>query len=117
MQFVFIAQLEGIDMGVYTRFKKAPDGLRALVELLETTPMSRRKKMIDVGMLEDPAYTEKALQLVLTFKDILAMPDLELAEVVHATPPELVGFAIHSASEEIQDKFLNMAPPRAIGAI
>ena len=51
-------------MGVYTRFKRNPDGLRQLVELLESTPSSRRQKMIDVGMQEDPDYTKQALQYV-----------------------------------------------------
>ncbi len=46
-------------MGVYSRFKKSAHGFRKLVELLETTPAARRKKMVEVGMLKDPDYTER----------------------------------------------------------
>ena len=104
-------------MGVYTRFKRAPDGLRRLVELLETTPGSRRQKMIDVGMVEDPEYTKIALQYMFSFNDIMGLPDSELAEVIAETSPQLVGLAIHSADEEIKDKFFRMAPIKLLGAI
>jgi hypothetical protein len=46
-------------LGVYSRFKKSAHGFRKLVELLETTPAARRKKMVEVGMLKDPDYTER----------------------------------------------------------
>ena len=69
-------------MSVYARFKRTQEGFRSLIELLETTPMSRRQKMIDVGMAEDPVYTEKALSYVLTFEDVIQLPDLELAELI-----------------------------------
>lgn len=99
-------------MGVYTRFKRNPEGLRALVELWETTPIERRKRMIEVGRTEDPAFTERALQYVLTFEDVLALPDLELAEVIAATQPRLTAFAILTAGEEIQARFLRNAQPQ-----
>lgn len=98
-------------MGVYTRFKKDPDGFRKLVELLETTPVERRKKMIDVGMREDPEYTEKALQYVLTFEDILNLDKLEVADLMSVAPPKLMGAALRHASPEIQEKFLTNAKP------
>ncbi len=93
-------------MGVYTRFKRGPEGFRALVELLETTPMSRRQRMIDVGMEEDPAFTEKALQFVLTFEDILKLPDLELAELLVKVPPRTVAYAIKAAPEDTKTRFM-----------
>jgi flagellar motor switch protein FliG len=102
-------------MGVYTRFKRNPEGLRQLVELLESTPMSRRQKMIDVGMQEDAEYTKKALQYVLTFEDVLKLPDLELSEVLAETPGQFTAFAIHKASEEVKNRFLAKAGPR-VGA-
>jgi flagellar motor switch protein FliG len=99
-------------MGVYTRFKRNPDGLRQLVELLESTPAARRQKMIDVGMEEDPEYTKKALQYVLTFDDVTKLPDLELAEVLSETPGRFIAFAIHSASDEIKTRFISKANPK-----
>jgi flagellar motor switch protein FliG len=104
-------------MGVYTRFKRNPDGLRQLVELLESTPMSRRQKMIDVGMQEDAEYTQKALQYVLTFEDVIKLPDLELAEVLAETPGRFTAYAIHAASEEIKNRFISKSAPRVAAEI
>lgn len=100
-------------MGVYTRYKRDSEGFRQLIELLETTPASRRKKMIDIGMKEDPEYTEKALQYVLTFADIIQLPDLELAEVLSETPPRFAAYAIHNADQKVKDRFVSKAQPRA----
>ncbi len=104
-------------MGIYTRYKKNPDGLRQLVELLEGTPASRRQKMIDVGMQEDPEYTQKALQYVFTFEDVTRLPDLELAEVLATVPPQFTSYAIHSATQEVKDRFLAKANPRVAAEI
>jgi len=99
-------------MGIYSRFKRAQDGFRALVELLESTPITRRQKMIDAGMAEDPAYTEQALKYVLSFEDVIQLPDLELAEVVAAAPPRIMAYAISQTSDEVKNRFLSNAQPR-----
>lgn len=96
-------------MSVYARFKRDPEGMRKLVELLETTPMSRRQKMIDVGNAEDPDYTEKALGFVMTFEDVMNLPDLELAEVISAALPRMTGFAISKSRPEVKERFLKNA--------
>jgi flagellar motor switch protein FliG len=101
-------------MGVYTRFKRSPEGFRALVELLETTPASRRQRMIEVGMAEDPAYTEMALQFVMTFDDIKKLPDLELAELLAKAPSRMIAYALLNAGDEVVNRFLrNSQPPVA----
>lgn len=104
-------------MGVYTRFKRNPDGLRQLVELLEATPAARRQKMIDVGMEEDPDYTKKALSYVLTFEDVIKLPDMELADVLAESPSRFVAYAIHSANEEIKNRFISKSKPRVAAEI
>src|SRR4051812_32826622 len=96
-------------MSVYARFKRDPDGFRKLVELLETTPISRRQKMIDVGMAEDAPYTEKALSFVMTFEDVMKLPDLELAELIATAPTRMTGYAVAKASKEVQQRFLKNA--------
>jgi len=96
-------------MGVYTRYKRDPEGFRKLVELLESTPKSRRQKMIDVGMQEDPSYTEKALALMMNFQDILGLPDEELAEVVTKAPAQMTAFAITKLDEPTQERFVRCA--------
>jgi flagellar motor switch protein FliG len=104
-------------MGVYTRFKRSPEGFRALVELLETTPLERRQKMIDVGMAEDADFTRRALELVMTFEDITRMSDSELAELVAAAPPRITACAISNADEEIQTRFLRCSKAKVLAGI
>jgi len=93
-------------MGVYSRFKKSAEGFRQLVELLESTPPSRRQKMITVGMLEDPEYTVKALEYVMTFEDVIGLSEPELAELMATLSPRIVAYAIAFLDKEIQKKFI-----------
>ncbi len=98
-------------MSVYARFKRGPEGLRAIVSLLESTPLSRRQKMIEVGTAEDPEFTAKVLALLLTFEDVIQLPDLELAELMATAPPRMTGYAISKLEEEVQRRFLRCSKP------
>lgn len=98
-------------MSVYARFKRSPDGFRKLVELLETTPVSRRQKMIDVGMAEDPEYTRRALEMVMTFKDITELPDVELAEVCAKAPPRMIAYSLNLSDDGTKTRFLRCCKP------
>lgn len=100
-------------MGIYTRYKRSPDGLRQLVELLETAPSVRRQKMIEVGMAEDPDYTQLAMQYMMTFADAEKLPDMELAEVVSAVPARMVAIAFSRSPQELKDRVLKCANPRS----
>lgn len=93
-------------MGIYERYKKDPNGLRRLVELLETTPMKRRQELIDKGMAEDPDYTKAAVEFIITFQDILKLPDMELTELIAAMKPKNVAFCIHKEKDEDKQRFL-----------
>jgi flagellar motor switch protein FliG len=99
-------------MSVYARFKRSPEGFRKLVELLETTPIARRQKMIDVGMEEDAEYTKKALEYVMDFQDILNLPDMELAEVCAKAPPRMLAYAISQSTADIKERFLRCSKPK-----
>lgn len=94
-------------MGSLTRFKRTPEGLRQLVQLWETTPLVRRQKIIELAKQEDPEYTKKALEYVITFEDILKLPDLELAEVLAATPPQQTAYALHQTGNEVRDRIFS----------
>ncbi len=104
-------------MGVYSRYKKDPDGLRKLVQLLESTPLDRRKRMIDVGYQEDEAFTEEALKYLFSFEDILNMPDSELCEVMAKALPRVIAMAISDLEASIQERFLRCAKPKQLGEI
>lgn len=104
-------------MSVYARFKKDPDGFRHIVELLESTPASRRQKMIDVGMQEDADYTKRAIEAMFTFHDVMKLPDMELSEMLATVPGQVTGYAIHAASQEVKDRFISQAQPRVAAEI
>lgn len=98
-------------MSVFSRYKRQPGGFRALVSLWETTPIERRKKMMDVGMAEDPGYTMEILKYMLTFEDILGLPEPELAELVAEAQPRTIAFAIAKAAPEVKERFIRCAKP------
>jgi flagellar motor switch protein FliG len=104
-------------MGVYSRFKRGPEGFRALVELLETTPLERRQRMIDVGRQEDPEFTERALQHMLTFEDLLGLPDVEMAELMAEAPGRLVAHAIGQLSPDKQVIFIRNAKGKTLAQL
>jgi flagellar motor switch protein FliG len=104
-------------MGVYTRYKKASGGFRQLVELLEATPKSKLEKMIAVGMQEDQEYTLMALSFMMTWDDVLKLPEMELAEVIQSSPPQFVGVAIQRLDKPMQDLFIRCAKPAQGGEI
>lgn len=104
-------------MGIYTRYKKAPEGFRQLIELLESTPAIRRQKMIEAGMAEDPEYTEAALKYIFTFEDVLALPDNEMAELVNQVPPRVTAFAVAKLSDEVKERMFKCGSPRMASEI
>ncbi|MGE0614856.1 MAG: FliG C-terminal domain-containing protein [Bacteriovoracia bacterium] len=104
-------------MGVLTRFKRNPEGFRALVELLESAPADKRQKMIAAGMAEDPPFMHKAMDLMMNFEDITMLSDPELAEVVAVAPPRITSLAISKSDSELQMRFFKCAPPRLMAEI
>ena len=104
-------------MGVYTRFKRDHDGFRKLIELIEATPLPRRQKMIDVGMLEDPKYTEEVLKYVLTFGDILNLQNLELAELLSQAPAQFIAYALSDCSQDVKDRFILNCTPQVAAEV
>lgn len=104
-------------MSIYWRYKQSPEGFRKLVELLETTPASRRQKMIDAGLAEDSGYTHRALEYVMEFQDILGLPDAELAEVLARSPARIVAYALCGLEETHRDRFIKCVPPKLMGEV
>ncbi len=96
-------------MSVYARYKREPEGFRQLIELLEMTPLVRRQKMIDSGMQEDPEYTQKALEFIMNFNDLVGLPEPEMAELVYATPARYLASAIQMLTQEQKDRFIRCA--------
>lgn len=104
-------------MGVYTRYKKDPNGFRKLVELLEITPKDKREKMIAAGLAEDPDYTKKAMAHMMTFLDILGLADGEFAEILALAPPKILAMAFSAAAADVKTRVLTLAPRRSMADI
>lgn len=88
-----------------------------MVALLESTAKDKRQRMIDVGMKEDPDYTQKLLNFLLTFEDVISLPDLELAEVLAKAPPRVTAFAISKLGDDVIKRFLTNAKPKVMAEI
>lgn len=104
-------------MGVYTRYKRGPGGFRQIVALLEGTPAVRRARMIEVGMAEDPDYTKKVLKFLLTFDDLIQLPELELAELMYKAPPRSIALALKGLPPEIQERFMRCCKPKVAAEV
>lgn len=96
-------------MSIYARYKRDPEGFRKLVELMESSPKERRDKMVEAGMKEDPEYTKKALTYLITFDDVVGLPEAELAELVATATPRITATSIANQTKEIQNRFLRCA--------
>lgn len=104
-------------MSVFSRYKRSPQGFRTIVELWESTPPKRRQKMIEVGQQDDPEYAEQILRHMLSWEDILALSDLELAEVIANAPGNITAMAIAPLDEETRIRFLKNAIPQKMAEI
>ena len=92
-------------MGVYDRCKRAPNGFRDMVQLMESTPIARRQRMIDAGMQEDPEYTRMLMSYMFSFEDVMNLPDMELAELMSVAPPRIIALSIARATPSVREKF------------
>lgn len=63
--------------------------------------------MIDVGMEEDAEYTNRALQYVMNFQDILALSDGELAEVCAKAPAKMIAYSIRELADDVKKRFVS----------
>ena len=99
-------------MGTLNRFKRMEGGFRRLVELLESTAPAKRQRMIEIAREEDSAYTQRALESMITLEDFLALSDSELAKVIaHISVPRMIAYAISGLSPDLRQKFLRNSRP------
>jgi len=98
-------------MSIYYRYKKSLGGFRSLVELMEVTPLARRQKMIELGLKEDPEYTQKALNFIISFQDIIESSNEELTEILYKVKNSMIiGYSINGKPESIKERFVKLAP-------
>lgn len=93
-------------MGVFDRYMRDNDGLRRLVELLETTPLKRRQQLLEAGQAENSEIIELVSQYILTFRDIIELPQEQLIEVIAEMKPRAVAICALSVESPLREKIL-----------
>jgi len=100
-------------MGVYDRYKRnRGSGFRSIIELVEGAAPDKRKNMIDIGMKEDPVYTNNILRCLMTYEDVLRASDQDLMEILAKANPRFIAYAIQGEIEEVKFRVLKLSPPR-----
>lgn len=94
-------------MSMFARYLRDQNGLRRLVELLETTPLKRREELIKAGAEEDPEVIALAMEYIITFRDIIDLDQMELTEVLAEMKPKAIAFCALSVTEKQKQKILD----------
>ena len=103
---------------VLTRYKrKGPVGLREFAGLLESTPLDRRKRILETALAEDPRYVELAQKYVYVFDDVFKLPSQEFDILMGTVPPRLMGVALQGVDPEQLRLILQSCQPRVRSGI
>jgi len=87
--------------------KKEYEGFKEFIRSLETTPMKRRKELVFLGFLEDPAYMEWVGKNILTIEMILEVSTPELEAIIERVPRAAAMFATAFFNTDRQPLFLS----------
>jgi Mg/Co/Ni transporter MgtE len=99
------------------RYKKFENGYIKLAELVETSLPAKQKKILEVSLAEDFLYTEKVLSVMLVWDDILALPDLELSEILHKAKPASIAVSILNLGDDIRKRVLVACQHEKMGKV
>lgn len=98
-------------MSIVDRHKK-PGGFKKLVYSLEVTAPEKRAKILDSFRAEDPEFTKEVEACILTFEEIVTLPETAICEILHTANMKNVAFALYKADQSIVDKFKRNIPPK-----
>lgn len=104
-------------MGLLDRHKK-PGGFRRLVNEMETTPPSKRDKLLEMLKAEDFGFIEDVQRCIFKFEEFVNVDDLVMCEIVFtlAKEPKTMAVALYHASEDLAKKFKkNLSHPQLMG--
>lgn len=88
------------------RFKKTRAGLIEFACILEQSPPNVRTKILeDVGQL-DPSFLRMALRKVVYFEELVFLDESCLAEILSASSPKILAFALTGAEESFKKKIM-----------
>jgi flagellar motor switch protein FliG len=99
------------------RYLKDENGLRKYVQLMETTPPTKRKTLMDAGRAENSLFVETAEQYIITFEKITRLPEMELTEVLGDTGLKIDAVAaalLSIADTALREKLVALIPKKTM---
>ncbi len=99
------------------RYKKVQDGVMKMVLLLESSPLSKQKKIVEVGMKEDQAFMNDVLSNIITWEDVVALEGLQLGELLFVAKPNVISTALYGLAPEVVEKFLKACKQDKMGQV
>jgi hypothetical protein len=99
------------------RYKKVQDGVMKMVLLLESSPLSKQKKIVEVGMKGDQSFMNDVLSNIITWDDVTALDGLPLGELLYIAKANVIAAALYGLAPEIADRFLKACKQDKMGLV
>ncbi|AHI05107.1 hypothetical protein BDW_02995 [Bdellovibrio bacteriovorus W] len=97
-------------MGMLDRYKKK-GGFSQLLQLLETSPLTKREQFLGLIGGESPAWEEALRKRILTIDRVYAWDGQYLVEIFSRVQPLTLANALHGSEEAKVDGLLSCLPP------
>lgn len=101
---------DSLFMGMLDRYKKK-GGFSQLLQLLETSPTTKREQFLGLIAGESPAWEEALRKRILTINRVYAWEGQYLVEILSRVPPLTLASSIHGNPSEQIEGLLNLLPP------
>lgn len=97
-------------MGMLDRYKKK-GGFNQLLQLLETSPATKREQFLALIGSESPIWEETLRQKILTINRVYDWEPIYLVEILSRVQPLTLAIALHGYEEEFIERVLGCLPP------
>lgn len=97
-------------MGMIDRYKKK-GGFSQLLQLLETSPATKREQFLGLIAAESPVWEDALRKRVLTISRVYSWDAQFLVEIFSRLPPLTLANALHGNPPEQNDNLLGCLPP------
>ncbi|QDK47536.1 hypothetical protein DOM22_15940 [Bdellovibrio sp. ZAP7] len=97
-------------MGMLDRYKKK-GGFFQLLQLLETSPTTKREQFLTLIAGENPVWEEALRKRILTITRVYSWEGQYLVEIFSRVQPMTLAYALHGNPQEQIDNLLSCLPP------
>lgn len=97
-------------MGMLDRYKKK-GGFAQLLQLLETSPVTKREQFLGLIAGESPAWEEALRRRILTISRVYSWDPQYLVEIFSRVPPLTLASSLHGNPPEQVESVLSCLPP------